>query len=177
MVPQVKQDPDAATPYIKTDPDDKDAVLADINDEDLYEDAGDLDFSSAGQNVWLSRLPRSLWEYWSRLDDDEEIQIGTVRIEGPPNDIKRVRLPFFPSGALRVFVVKTLIETRSACESTNEKITRTFRRTISSSAKPSTTKTSPILHRTHTSLLKRTSPVTKTEWSSLARRGRRFMNR
>ncbi|KAL4889318.1 transcription initiation factor IIF, beta subunit-domain-containing protein [Aspergillus ambiguus] len=92
MVPQVKQDPDAATPYIKTDPDDKDTVLADIDDEDLYEDAGDLDFSSAGQNVWLSRLPRSLWEYWSKLDDDEEIQIGTIRIEGPPNDIKRVSL-------------------------------------------------------------------------------------
>lgn len=92
MVPQVKQDPDAGTPYIKTDPDDKDAVLADIDDEDLYEDAGDLDFTNAAQSVWLSRLPRSLWEYWSKLgdDDDEEIQIGTVRIEGGPNDLKRV---------------------------------------------------------------------------------------
>lgn len=101
MVPQVKQDPDAQSPYIKSDPyikqdpDSKDAVLADIDDEDLYEDAGDLDFTAANQNVWLSRIPRSLWEHWSHLsnsggDDDEEIQIGTMRIEGTPNDIKRV---------------------------------------------------------------------------------------
>ncbi|KAE8352008.1 transcription initiation factor IIF, beta subunit-domain-containing protein [Aspergillus coremiiformis] len=92
MVLQIKQDPDAASPYIKPDPDNKDAVLADIDDEDLYEDAGDLDFSNAAQNVWLSRIPRTLWEHWSNLDDDEEIQIGTIRIEGPANDIKRVSL-------------------------------------------------------------------------------------
>ncbi|PYI03863.1 transcription initiation factor IIF, beta subunit [Aspergillus sclerotiicarbonarius CBS 121057] len=103
MVPQVKQDPDAQSPYIKSDPyikqdpDSKDAILDDIDDEDLYEDAGDLDFSAANQNVWLSRIPRSLWEHWSHLsnnggDDDEEIQIGTMRIEGTPNDIKRVSL-------------------------------------------------------------------------------------
>ncbi|KAL3465273.1 transcription initiation factor IIF, beta subunit-domain-containing protein [Aspergillus heterothallicus] len=92
MVPQVKQDPDASTPYIKPDPDNKDTVLADIDDEDLYEDAGDLDFANAAQSLWLSRIPRSLWEHWSKLDDDEEIQIGTIRIEGELNDIKRVSL-------------------------------------------------------------------------------------
>ena len=103
MVPQIKQDPDAASPYIKPDPDSKDAVLADIDDEDLYEDAGDLDFSNASQSVWLSRIPRrertlanetakrdEAIEKLKDLDDDEEIQIGTVRIEGPLNDIKRV---------------------------------------------------------------------------------------
>ncbi|BCS21237.1 transcription factor IIF subunit TFG2 [Aspergillus puulaauensis] len=95
MLPQVKQDPDSSTPYIKPDPDNKDAVLADIEDEDLYEDAGDLDFTNAGQSLWLSRIPRSLWEHWSNLDDlddDEEIQVGTVRIEGDSKDIKRVSL-------------------------------------------------------------------------------------
>ncbi|KAL2831757.1 transcription initiation factor IIF, beta subunit-domain-containing protein [Aspergillus cavernicola] len=94
MVPQVKQDPDASTPYIKSDPDSKDTVLADIDDEDLYEDAGDLDFANAAQSLWLSRIPRSLWEHWSKLDDDddEEVQIGTVRIEGSGSDIKRVSL-------------------------------------------------------------------------------------
>lgn len=103
MVPQVKQEPDSQTPYIKPDPyikqdpDSKDTVLADIDDEDLYEDAGDLDFSAANQSVWLSRLPRSLWEHWAHLsnsagDDDEEIQIGTMRIEGTQNDLKRVCL-------------------------------------------------------------------------------------
>ncbi|PLN82749.1 transcription initiation factor IIF, beta subunit [Aspergillus taichungensis] len=91
-MPPVKPDPDAASPYIKPDPDSKDAVHADIGDDDLYEDAGDLDFTNAAQSVWLSRIPRSLWQNWENLDDDEEIQVGTVRIEGPPNDIKRVSL-------------------------------------------------------------------------------------
>lgn len=86
---QVKQDPDAM--YIKQDPDDKEMVLADLDDEDLYEDAGDLDFSAANQHVWMSRLPRQLWENWAHIDDDdEEIEIGTIRIEGDPSDLKRV---------------------------------------------------------------------------------------
>lgn len=86
---QVKPDPDAM--HIKPDPENKDTVLADLDDEDLYEDAGDLDFSAAAQNVWLSRLPRQLWEHWANIDDDEEIEIGTMRIEGETNNIQRVR--------------------------------------------------------------------------------------
>lgn len=92
MVPQVKQDPDTSSPYIKPDPDSKEAIAAALDEDDLYEDAGDLDFTNAAQNVWLSRIPRSLWENWSKLDDEEEIQVGTIRIEGEPSDIKRVRL-------------------------------------------------------------------------------------
>jgi transcription initiation factor TFIIF subunit beta len=90
---QVKQDPDRSyikQEYIKQDPDSKDTALADIDEEDLYEDAGDLDFTSAAQSVWLSRLPRQLWEHWAHLEDDEEIEIGTMRVEGTPDDIKRV---------------------------------------------------------------------------------------
>ena len=85
---QIKPDPD--TMYIKPDPDNKDAVLADLEDDDIYEDAGDLDFSAAGRSVWLSRLPRQLWENWAQIDDDEEIEIGTIRVEGHSNEIKRV---------------------------------------------------------------------------------------
>lgn len=83
---QIKPDPDSA--HIKPDPD-KDTIL---DEDDLYEDAGDLDFTNGSQNVWLSRIPRSLWEHWAKIDDDEEIQVGTIRIEGDPNDIKRVCL-------------------------------------------------------------------------------------
>lgn len=90
MTSHIKPDPDASSPYIKPDPDSKDAVGAAFDEDDLYEDAGDLDFSNAGQNLWLSRIPRSLWEYWSKLDDEEEIEVGTVRVEGGPNDLKRV---------------------------------------------------------------------------------------
>ncbi|KAL1988997.1 hypothetical protein VTN96DRAFT_5760 [Rasamsonia emersonii] len=91
MAAPVKQEP-GSTPYIKPDPDSREAHAGALSDEDIYEDAGDLDFSQAGQNVWLTRIPKSLWEHWSKLDDDEEIQIGTIRVEGDPTDIKRVSL-------------------------------------------------------------------------------------
>ena len=61
------------------------------SDEDLYEDAGDLDFSGAIQGLYLTRIPRFLWENWSKFDDDQEIRLGTVRIEGARSDITRVR--------------------------------------------------------------------------------------
>lgn len=86
---QVKQEP-GSTPFIKPDPDSKETSLGAMSDDDLYEDAGDLDFSNAAQDVWLTRIPKSLWEHWAHLDDDEEIQIGTVRVEGRPEDTKRV---------------------------------------------------------------------------------------
>ena len=94
IMAQVKPDPDAM--YIKPDPDSKEAILADLEDDDIYEDAGDLDFSASAQNVWLSRLPQQLWDHWATIDenadDDEEIEIGTIRIEGEPGDLKRVCL-------------------------------------------------------------------------------------
>lgn len=90
MAAPVKQEPGAAF-FIKPDPDSKEG-LAGLSDDDLYEDTGDLDFTQAGQNVWLTRIPTDLWKHWSQLDDDEEIQIGTVRVEGEAHDIKRVRL-------------------------------------------------------------------------------------
>lgn len=90
MAAPIKQEPGAA-PFIKPDPDSKEG-LAGLSDDDLYEDTGDLDFTQAGQNVWLTRIPTDLWKHWSQLDDDEEIQIGTVRVEGEAHDIKRISL-------------------------------------------------------------------------------------
>lgn len=86
--PEVKAEPSPSL-SIKEEPDVKDGGGM-ISDEDIYEDTGDLDFSNSAQDVWLTRIPRPLWEKWSKLDDDEEIQIGTVRVEGDPTDIKRV---------------------------------------------------------------------------------------
>ena len=76
----------------KIEPDSPRASPGAQADEDLYEDAGDLDFSGAIQNIYLTRIPRYLWDDWSKLDNDQEIQIGTVRMEGTGGDIKRVRL-------------------------------------------------------------------------------------
>ena len=78
--PQIKEEaPDASlSPHLEED--------------DVYEDAGDLDFSHAQQQFWLSRIPKSLWEAWANMPEDGEIEIGTIRVEGDTNDPKRVRL-------------------------------------------------------------------------------------
>jgi transcription initiation factor TFIIF subunit beta len=68
-------------PTIKPDPEttaDTPTALSEI--DDIYEDAGDLDFTKASQNIFLTRLPKFLWERWNELDDDEEVQIGTLRV-------------------------------------------------------------------------------------------------
>lgn len=62
-----------------------------MEEDDVYEDAGDLDFSHSQQQFWLSRLPKSLWELWASMPEDGEIEIGTLRVEGDSSDPKRVR--------------------------------------------------------------------------------------
>ncbi|KAH7257207.1 transcription initiation factor IIF, beta subunit-domain-containing protein [Fusarium tricinctum] len=79
--PYIKQDP-----YIKPDPEASNSP-APADEEDLYEDAGDLEFYSkdtgAFETLYLARVPRYMWEAWykltERLGDDDEIQIGTLR--------------------------------------------------------------------------------------------------
>ncbi|KAG9237269.1 putative transcription initiation factor IIF subunit beta [Amylocarpus encephaloides] len=48
---------------------------------DIYEDTGDLEFNpdEKYQNLFLARVPKSLWDSWSKLPDDAEIRIGTIR--------------------------------------------------------------------------------------------------
>lgn len=95
-VPSVKIESSLTTldgdePRFKQDPDFTGTSPAGLSDDDIYEDAGDLDFSGVQQGAWLTRLPKFLWENWSKIDDDEEIQLGTIRLEGPPGNITRVR--------------------------------------------------------------------------------------
>ena len=92
-VPSIKVEGASAAngqgPTIKTESESSAFLLAQP-DEDIYEDTGDLDFSSADQSVYLTRLPKFLWETWSKLDDDQEVQVGTLRVEGSQGDTKRV---------------------------------------------------------------------------------------
>lgn len=84
---------------IKVEPPSNAASPADHSDEDIYEDAGDLDFSHAVQGLYLSRIPKYLWDSWSKLGDDEEIEIGTIRVEGNLDDVRRVfgtQVPKYP---------------------------------------------------------------------------------
>ena len=77
-------------PQIKPDPDSLGPSPGAHLEDDIYEDAGDLEFSGAEQGLFLAKVPKFLWENWSKFDDNQEIQIGTVRVEGDLNDIKRV---------------------------------------------------------------------------------------
>ncbi|KAL1901837.1 hypothetical protein Sste5346_001540 [Sporothrix stenoceras] len=55
------------------------------HEDDIYEDAGDLEFFDATQpgnpfgNMYLVRVPPYVWEAWDKLDDDAEIEVATVR--------------------------------------------------------------------------------------------------
>jgi transcription initiation factor TFIIF subunit beta len=80
---------------IKPDPDAQGASPSTFSDEDLYEDAGDLEFNNAKeyQDLYLAKIPKFMYEAWEKLDDDAEIQIGTVR----QIDVKN------PDGTIRVW--------------------------------------------------------------------------
>ena len=71
-----------ADTLIKPDPDVKGASPGVHADDDIYEDAGDLEFNTdpAWQALYLARVPQGLWESWSKLDDDAEIHLGTIRV-------------------------------------------------------------------------------------------------
>ena len=69
-------------PEIKPDPDALGASPSLLDEDDIYEDAGDLEFNNDPkyQSLYLARVPNYVWEAWSKLDDDAEIQIGTIRM-------------------------------------------------------------------------------------------------
>ncbi|CAG9938472.1 unnamed protein product [Clonostachys rosea f. rosea IK726] len=88
---------DAAHVKPEPDADSSAAINAPAYDDDLYEDAGDLEFyGDSGvelnsENLYLARVPKYIWDAWmkmtERLGDDDEIQIGTMRswVEEQPN--------------------------------------------------------------------------------------------
>jgi transcription initiation factor TFIIF subunit beta len=58
------------------------------DDDELYEDAGDLDMTQADRAVWLVKLPQFLAERWKDIDEDEEITLGVVKVD--PNNQSQV---------------------------------------------------------------------------------------
>lgn len=105
-VPSIKvENPmNGQTPHIKPDPETIGASPAAHTDDDLYEDAGDLDFAGAGQDLYLTRVPKFLWERWSQLDDSQEITIGMVRVEGGLDKVKKVSHSPFTLRFMWIFV-------------------------------------------------------------------------
>ena len=76
--------------WIKPEPGLADEASVSLAEEDIYEDAGDLDFNNASRPLYLTRLPKFLWDRWNALEENGEIQIGTIRIEGSAQDPERV---------------------------------------------------------------------------------------
>ncbi len=93
-----------ADAHIKPDPDAAGASPSAFEEDDIYEDAGDLEFNTdpTFQTLYLAKVPRYMWEAWSKLDDDAEIQIGTIRQSHEKG----------PNGELRVWKMSALCRTR-----------------------------------------------------------------
>ena len=96
-IKNVKQEPHKASDavgeiQIKADPESSTLSPGLSWDDDVYEDAGDVDFDQSVQEVYLSRIPKFLWKTWSHMDDDQEICIGTIRVEAQAGVVRRVRL-------------------------------------------------------------------------------------
>ena len=103
---KVENPTNGQTPHIKPESDSIGASPAPHTDDDLYEDAGDLEFAGADQGLYLTRVPKFLWERWSRLDDNQEVTIGTVRVQGGLENVKRVRHSSSTLRFVRIFVTQ-----------------------------------------------------------------------
>lgn len=78
----------AATDNIKMEnslqikPDPANASTPSVMDEDEYEDTGELMIPGSAQDsqAWLAKLPKWLWEAWSTIAEDGEIELGKIRV-------------------------------------------------------------------------------------------------
>lgn len=72
-----------ADAVIKPDPEAAVASPRFMEDDDIYEDAGDMAINEdpSFQKLWLGRVPKYVWNAWNEMSEDldEEIQIGTIR--------------------------------------------------------------------------------------------------
>ena len=86
-VPNIKLDGDI---QIKTEGDSFMHSPRLVGEDDIYEDAGDLDFGDQPPELMLTGVPKFLWKTWSHMDDEQEIQIGLIRVEHDSAGTKRV---------------------------------------------------------------------------------------
>jgi transcription initiation factor TFIIF subunit beta len=77
--PQIKPDPDAGASFM-----DEADETPDLEFYDVAEDSN--------SRMYLTRLPNYVWDAWAGLDDDAEIEIGTIR-QWTDETGKQVRLP------------------------------------------------------------------------------------
>ena len=95
----IKQEPGAG-PQIKPDPGmdgSSQSPKLEPTSDDEYEDAGDLDMSNGDRGLWLVKLPKYLLEKWETLDDEEEIDLGTIYLSAD----EKVRSIYYCSSFVR----------------------------------------------------------------------------
>ena len=74
---RVKQEPNSTT-------------SAGFMDDDEDEDTGELHIPSSLRGIWLTWIPKMLWDSWASIDEDEEIQVGLVRVWSPAGSERKV---------------------------------------------------------------------------------------
>lgn len=67
---------------VQIKPDPANAATPSVMEEDEYEDTGELMIPSSAEEAgaWLAKLPKWLWEAWADIGEDEEIELGKVRV-------------------------------------------------------------------------------------------------
>lgn len=90
--------------HIKTEEGENAPEVGDAGSEDeLYEDAGDLEFYDKeadpnAEKLWLARVPKYVWQSWHKLTEglgpNDEVQIGTMRTwnERAPDGTEKTHL-------------------------------------------------------------------------------------
>ena len=93
IISRPEQDPSFSLSGVIRGRVDPDSILSPefSHDDDVYEDAGDVEFDHSSQEMYLSRIPKFLWKTWSQMDDEQDICIGKIRVEAQSGVVKRVR--------------------------------------------------------------------------------------
>ncbi|KAK5080520.1 hypothetical protein LTR70_008829 [Exophiala xenobiotica] len=87
-------------PSVKLEGDDMNVKMEDVSSpsavSDTYMDDADddpeLNFDEVNRLLWTSKLPKYLWEVLAKASDDDEIDLGTIRVEGSFDNPDRISL-------------------------------------------------------------------------------------
>lgn len=92
--------------YMKPDPEAPSPSA--LTDDDIYEDTGDLEFNTdpAYEKLFLARIPKYLWQEWSKLDDDAEIHLGTIRITDVTDSSGKTKVGFVRQVGMKKLTMK-----------------------------------------------------------------------
>jgi len=90
----------APVPSVKLEGDDMNVKMEDVSSpsavSDTYMDDADddpeLNFDEVNRLLWTSKLPKYLWEVLAKASDDDEIELGTIRVEGSFDNPERISL-------------------------------------------------------------------------------------